>query len=239
MAGDWIKMRANLGDDPAVIAIARALHIDADAVVGKLHRLWAWADQHTMSGRVDGVDGTWIDNHVSKKGFAAAMARSKWLYLDANGVTFPHFDRHNGKSAKVRAEAAERKRLSRDGHEEIVTDDAEMSQETCDKSVTREEKRSKELKSKTLPTSAGFEKFWDAWPSHRRKADKAGCFALWKQRNLDDEAEIILAHVASCRRSSDWVKDDGEFIPAPGVYLKKRRYEAAVNASIPIKRLAL
>ena len=33
MAGDWIKMRVDLGDDPAVIQIAASLDISEDEVV--------------------------------------------------------------------------------------------------------------------------------------------------------------------------------------------------------------
>ena len=39
MAGDWIKMRIDIADDPAVIGIASALDITEDEVVGKLHRI--------------------------------------------------------------------------------------------------------------------------------------------------------------------------------------------------------
>ena len=36
MAGDWIKMRNDLGDDPAVVLIAAAIDSTEDAVVGKV-----------------------------------------------------------------------------------------------------------------------------------------------------------------------------------------------------------
>lgn len=117
MASDWIKMRANLRSDPAVVSIARALRLDVDAVVGKLHAVWSWADGVTEDGLVDGVDAELVDEIARRKGFAAAMAatpRSAWLIIRGNGVEFPRFDRHNGKSAKRRALDAERKRLDRD-----------------------------------------------------------------------------------------------------------------------------
>ena len=50
MSGEWIKMRLDLASDPAVIRIRRSLGLDVDAVVGKLHRLWSWADAHTVDG---------------------------------------------------------------------------------------------------------------------------------------------------------------------------------------------
>lgn len=103
MAGEWIKMRIDLAADPAVIRIRRATGLDADAVVGKLHRLWSWADAHTADGFAAGLDAEWVDEFAGCAGFAAAMASAGWLEVDANGVRFANFDRHNGHPAKVRA----------------------------------------------------------------------------------------------------------------------------------------
>jgi hypothetical protein len=103
MAGDWIKMRTDLGSDPAVVRIRRATGVDADAVVGKLHRLWSWSDAHTADGYAAGLDAEWVDELAGCAGFAAAMQSAGWLKVDANGVRFVNFERHNGQPAKVRA----------------------------------------------------------------------------------------------------------------------------------------
>jgi hypothetical protein len=134
MAGDWIKMRTNLQDDPAVIGMASNLKIDEDSIVGKLHRLWSWADQHTTDGCVYHVSHYWIDRYVRCEGFAQAMAQEGWLRISKEKISFPNFDRHNGESAKKRAENTDRKRMSRNSR---------------DKSVTREEKRREENESAT------------------------------------------------------------------------------------------
>ena len=103
MAADWIKMRTDLAGDPAVIRIRRATGLDADAVVGKLHRLWSWADAHTSDGFAAGLDAEWVDEFAGCQGFAAAMIAAGWLAADDSGVRFANFDRHNGQPAKVRA----------------------------------------------------------------------------------------------------------------------------------------
>jgi len=79
MAADWIKMRTDLAGDPAVIRIRRATGLDADAVVGKLHRLWSWADAHTADGFAAGLDAEWVDEFAGCAGFAASMASAGWL----------------------------------------------------------------------------------------------------------------------------------------------------------------
>jgi hypothetical protein len=109
MAGDWIKVRIDLVDDPAVIAIAARTGLDEDAVVGKLCRLWSWANRNTTDGYVGGIKAAWIDRYLNTPGFAEAMVEAGWLEATEDGpttedsITFPKFKRHNGDSAKSRA----------------------------------------------------------------------------------------------------------------------------------------
>jgi hypothetical protein len=120
VAGDWIKMRVDLSDDPAVVMIAARCGISEDEVVGKLHKLWCWADRHTTDGTAPGITATWVNRYVGRSGFAEAMQAAEWLEFTDTHVAFPHFEKHNGKSAKQRAEATVRQRLSRenrDSHE--------------------------------------------------------------------------------------------------------------------------
>ena len=123
MAGDWIKMRTNLGSDPAVIGLAIATGLDEDTIVGKLHKLWSWADQHTQDGHAVGVTPEWLDRLVSVKNFSVLLEKQGWLSIKKSGIVVPNFEVHNGKSAKRRALAAKRKvtQRSRKGHAPSVT----------------------------------------------------------------------------------------------------------------------
>ena len=121
MAGDWIKMRQDLRDDPAVVQIAILTDIDEDTVVGKLHRLWSWADKHTTDGAAPAITKNWVDRYVAQSGFADAMASAGWISFSESGILFPSFDIHNGNSAKSRAEASVRQRLSRKNRDDGVT----------------------------------------------------------------------------------------------------------------------
>jgi uncharacterized phage protein (TIGR02220 family) len=143
MAGDWIKMRIALADDPAVISIAARISVDEFEVVGMLHHLWGWADTQSRDGHAPGVTNVWIDRYVRHAGFADAMVSVGWLDIDKTGVTFPKFDRHNGETAKTRALAAERKRNQRN---KVTDEEGQMSRSERDTSVTREEKRREEEK---------------------------------------------------------------------------------------------
>ena len=113
MAGDWIKMRVNLTDDPAVIGVASRPDISEHEAVGHLHSLWGWADQQTDDGNARGVTAAWVDRHLGVPGFAAALAEQDWLQIDDEGIHFPNFERHNGSPAKKRAQGAARQKKHR------------------------------------------------------------------------------------------------------------------------------
>ena len=103
MAGDWIKMRCNLDTDPAVFQMAAALGMDELAVVGRLWKVWAWADQHVADCNAVSVTTNVLDRITTTPGFAEAMRKVGWLEGRDGALSFPHFDRHNGQTAKKRA----------------------------------------------------------------------------------------------------------------------------------------
>ena len=88
MAGDWIKMRCDLATDPAVIQIASDLNLDEDTVVGKLHRLWSWANQQTKNGNAC-VTHVFVNRFLRTEGFAEAMARAQKLLAQAGKYPLP------------------------------------------------------------------------------------------------------------------------------------------------------
>ncbi|WP_460763600.1 hypothetical protein [Lysobacter fragariae] len=146
-------MRTDLAEDPAVIDMAAALgDVDEDIIVGKLHRLWSWADRQSRDGHANGVTETWIDRYIRCDGFARAMVSVGWLVIENKAVTFPNFDRHNGETAKTRALGTKRKQKQRASVPQSVP---EMSRIERDKSETREEKRREENNPPLPPASGG------------------------------------------------------------------------------------
>lgn len=124
MAGDWIKMRCNLDTDPAVFQIAAQLGLDELSVVGRLWKVWAWADQHVSDCHATGVTDVTLDRISTTPGFAAAMRRVGWITGESDSPTLPRFDRHNGQSAKTRALATERQ--SRKRHADVTPESRPM-----------------------------------------------------------------------------------------------------------------
>lgn len=116
MASDWIKMRVDLARSPEVKGIARRTGLSRFEVVGRLHAVWSWADQHLRNGNAAGVTPADLDDEAELVGFAQAMADEHWLKILSTGLAFPKFDKHNGKPAKVRALTGRRVKRHRDAH---------------------------------------------------------------------------------------------------------------------------
>ena len=93
MAGDWIKMRGNLWDDPRVSALVDATDSSEAAVVGGLYWLWATADQHTEDGTMPGLTVRQIDRKTGLPGFGQALVSIGWLADHPEGVRIVNFDR--------------------------------------------------------------------------------------------------------------------------------------------------
>ena len=108
MAGDWIKFELATSDKPEVWIIADSTGIDPDAVVGKLLRVWGWFDQQTENGNAPTVTKMLLDRLVGVTGFCKAVIDAGWMLDDGVNIFLPHFDRHNGKTAKNRAVTAKR-----------------------------------------------------------------------------------------------------------------------------------
>jgi hypothetical protein len=195
MAGDWIKMRGNLWDDPRVSQIMDMTDSTEGPVVGALYWLWATADQHSEDGFMPGLTLRQIDRKTSLPGFAAALCLVGWLADGPNGVTIVKFEEHNGTSAKRRCSDAQRKangrNLSASDADICETQTGKVEDETrrlaeLEKEKSREEKKeekkttpapsawvsSSELIADGLPESLAGE-----WLAHR-KAKKAKLTAL-------------------------------------------------------------
>jgi len=118
MAGDWIPMRLDLYEDPAVTYMAEQLGQREEVVVGYLHRVWAWASRQSQDGRVKHVTLTSLGRVTSLPDFPQLMADAGWLEhgVDTDGkpyISFPNWDRWLGESAKKRISASRRKQKER------------------------------------------------------------------------------------------------------------------------------
>jgi hypothetical protein len=150
----WIKVQHSTPNKPEILRLARVLGVSKDDAFGKVVRFWMWMDDVSVDGRVDAVVDADVDAVVSHDGFARALQSVGWLTIDDSGafVATPNFDRHNGESAKKRAEKARRQKKWRDGGADVGANvDARAPQESLpDKSKSKSNKTA----SAVSPTSS-------------------------------------------------------------------------------------
>ena len=93
MASSWIKVEVITPDKPEIFQIAELLNIDPDAVLGKLVRIWAWADQQTIDGNAGSVTKGVLDRLAFITGFADALITVGWLAYVDEKLVLPNFER--------------------------------------------------------------------------------------------------------------------------------------------------
>jgi hypothetical protein len=147
MAGDWIKMRSNLHEDPRVVAMSFRLKVQPLHVVGMLFRLWSWADSQSRDGHALSVTTSFLDSLSGVTGFTDALRSVGWIEGEELNLSLPRFNEHNGQTAKTRALGRDRKERQRS------KDVTAESRSERDQSVTREEKRREEKISEPQPPS--------------------------------------------------------------------------------------
>lgn len=148
MAGDWIKMRGNLWDDPRVGSLVEATDSSEAAVIGGLYWLWATADQHTENGVMPGLTLKQIDRKTGIPGLGAALVDIGWLSEKEEGVILENFTDHNGASAKRRASDAQRKANGRN----LSASDADTDRNSGGQIGTEPGAREREEEEKNPPS---------------------------------------------------------------------------------------
>jgi hypothetical protein len=233
MAGDWIKVEASTPNKPEVLKLARLMGITRDDAFGKAMRFWLWLDGISVDGRVDGVASHDVDAVVGAEGVARALADVGWLIIDDDQQTIavPHFDRHNGVSAKARATKGNRQRRWRDGRVDGRVDGEASTKPSLEK--RREEKSKRELKFSSSDTEVA-NKIWqnvrEAFPNSRPPAmgDWANTIRLLVERDGRTH-EQILDLFTWASRNAFWAAN----IRSPGKLREKWDQLEAIRTAKP------
>ena len=208
MAGEWIKMRTNLWDDPRVSQLCDETGASEATVVGGLYWLWASADEHTEDGMMPGLSLGAIDRKTGVKGLGASLVSIGWIAIVDGGIAINRFDEHNGESAKSRAQTA--KRVAKHKANAKVTEGAlPFDDDSVTDALPREEKRREELTTTTPDGVVADGKAADAKP------------------DCPHQEIIALYHevLPQCPQIRDWT-------PARAVQLRARWNEDAARQNI-------
>lgn len=97
-----------------------------------------------------------------------------------------------------------------------------------EKEKEREKEKEKEYECKGKQNA--FDLFWKAYP---RKVNKAGAQKAFDKVTVS--VDVILKALENHKRSAQWTKDGGAFIPHPTTWLNQRRWEETLpgDPSVP------
>lgn len=171
MAGDWIKMRCSLTNDPKVVAIGRLIEQQPHfpewlscnsvsempvcymalryIVTGALHVTWCTANEHARNGVVPCAGLDWIDLVTGIAGFGKAMESVGWAAIENGNLVFPKFDDNNTSGAERMRKWREKQKQKRDAHGNSNSDVSRSA--TVTSQVTLEKRR--EEKNREIGTS--------------------------------------------------------------------------------------
>lgn len=197
----WIKIETTLPQKPEVVKISAILQKKSAEVVGGLVLLWCLTDGLTEDGFLQYYTREEIDRVTGLKGFGRALERVGWIEYSEEGIRLVNYEKHNGRSAKKRAETARRVGRHRAKGVTDVTEETEQSNAKGVTNVTqsalaREEKsREYSLRESTqragrvtqsLSPSAGFvppgvKEVLDWAVMESLPVEEAEKFWLWQQ----------------------------------------------------------
>lgn len=69
-----------------------------------------------------------------------------------------------------------------------------------------------------------YEIFWNEYPKCKRKIRKSETFATFKK--YAKHFDLLISILKIQKTSDDWIKNDGQFIPAPQAWLNQKLWEA-------------
>src|SRR3972149_4075195 len=79
-----------------------------------------------------------------------------------------------------------------------------------------------------------FDLFWSSYPS-RKKVGKGLARKAWeKTKTIRPPISVIVAKLREARRSVDWTKDDGQYIPLPTTWLNQERWDDEFGEGDPV-----
>lgn len=201
MAGDWIKMRAQLLQSPKLISVARSLHnrrefrdwltpggggsmngqvVSDDAlrcVTGALLlRVWSAAREHGEFVGEDlflpRINLSDLDVIAGVPGFGEAMAGVGWAEDSENGVSLPNFREYNLPMDSKDRQKAYRERHKKQAKKRVTESLPKARNENVTSLLFSSLVSSVGTSVPTNLRNPTFEEVWDRWVRHREEIRK-------------------------------------------------------------------
>ena len=78
------------------------------------------------------------------------------------------------------------------------------------------------------PTEA-FKRFWASYPHGVRASNPKRCIRHWNETKLDDQIDAIISAIETSKRTAEWQRDNGRYIPKPLKWLRGETWRDLVS----------
>ena len=241
----WIQVHQTLKDHRKLFDAADELEISPPHMMGLLISFWLWALDNAPTGKLDGITHRMIARAAQYEGdaekLAAALIRAGWLDENEDGELEIHdWYEYAGKLIDQRKAEKERSQRRRDAAAAAAGENADDQQTASGqpkkgrkKAAGRvDQSRVDKSTDGTTPPSpsdegsdggtkslveARFLEFWKAYP---KKTGKQYALKAWNKIKPTAELhERIMQAVDAQKRSDQWRRENGRYIPNPSTWL--------------------
>lgn len=258
----WLQVHQTLKDHRKLFNAADELEIEPVHMMGLLVSFWMWALDNTPSGNLANITPRMIARAAQWDGdpesLTKAWLQAGWLDKNEEDSSLFIHDWYEYTGKLIEQREAEKKRSQRrrsagkteeytqqtDGQIKANQKTSEINpQNDQQKTVGRVEKTRVEniITTPPSPSNEGetqsasvieqrFLEFWRAYPN---KKSKEYAYKAWKR--LKPNAELhqkIMQAIEIQKRSEDWIRENGRFIPHPASWLNGGQWENEVKEAI-------
>lgn len=192
----WIRLYRDLLDDPEFEALPGDL-------VKTLIKLWLAVSDFSVDGELPAIDRLALRMHVASDMLARQIEQLKhWVEYDASYLL------------------ATRKQLAIPEGEQREISESDQRESRSD---TEREQRNN-ARTRATKTNDDFELFWKSYPKKIGKKDALKAFQKARKSGLP-EIEVVVASIEKQRKSDQWRRDNGQYIPNPSTWLNQGRWD--------------
>jgi len=116
------------------------------------------------------------------------------------------------------------------GHPKAEQEDGDSLADSLAKSIAMTKRKGKERKERerkvSIEYTADFLEFWQAYP---KKVGKDAAFKAWEKASHKPPLPEIISSVEAHKKTPQWKKDGGDYIPHPATWLNQGRWSDEVT----------
>lgn len=202
----YIRLQTNFWSNRKTIRLRSLI---GDAALWLPQRLWCYAAENQPDGDFSNYTAPELAMLLGYSGDAQAMLQALQQACFLSGMRIHAWEEHNAY------------------HETF----AQRSKKAAQARWKGHEKKGKERKGASI-TQAMLQAFAEFWKIYPRKIGKGNAEKAWVKMKCNNLLSSIILAIEAAKKSDDWTKDGGQFIPHPATWLNRRGWEDDYQISV-------